>query len=345
MSMSAGQVLAILKIVFLKNGYWKLLSLVIAVLIHFSIRSEISHLRVMTIPVETDFDAASVGAAIESVEPRSVQITLRGSYSDVNKLDDAQMSCVVRPKQKPSSLLDSVAVNIRTSNLRGVRGVRVVAIEPDTAVVKFDVPMSLKLEVAPPAVQGKARGRVQLVYAQTNAVVKGSRRNLSLLDAERVRIQTDVIDVEGRSQSYATRVRLFPPGDAINVAVDPADMVVNVVIISEKATALLERVPVVVVQPSRSANRWVTDPAWVDIEVTGRSEEVKAITFGQLLASVDGNVPVTPLSVTNEAPVMVHVQQGVVVDEVKPVPPVVKLIPVPLDPVPSVQAVVPNGER
>ncbi|NLG02094.1 MAG: hypothetical protein GX565_18365, partial [Lentisphaerae bacterium] len=84
--MTREQGLAVLKIMFVKNGYWKLLSLIIAVLIHFSIRSEISHLRVVTIPVETDFDAASMGAAIESVEPRAVQITLRGSYSEVNKL-------------------------------------------------------------------------------------------------------------------------------------------------------------------------------------------------------------------------------------------------------------------
>jgi hypothetical protein len=341
--MNTGKVLSILKIVFLKNGYWKLFSLVIAVLIHFSIRSEISHLRVVTIPVEADFDATSTGTAIESVEPRSVQITLRGSYSEVNKLDSAQMGCVVRPKQKPSSLLDSVAVKIQTSSLRGVRGVRVVEIEPNTVVVKFDVPMSVRLAVAPPVVQGKARGRVQLVYDQTNAVVKGSRRNLSLLDNETVRVQTDAIDVEGRSQSFATRARLFPPGDAVNAVVEPADMVVNVVIISEKATARLEHVPVIVVQPPSSANRWITDPAWVDIEVTGRSEEVKAVAFGQLIASVNGNVPVTPFSVPNEAPVMVHVLQGVVVDEVKPVPPVVKLIPVPAEPITPVPAATGGG--
>ena len=338
--MTREQGLAVLKIVFVKNGYWKLLSLVIAVLIHFSIRSEISHLRVVTIPVETDFESASMGAAIESVEPRAVQITLRGSYSEVNKLDSAQMGCVVRPKQKTSSLLDTVAVKIRASNLRGVRGVRVVAIEPNVAVVKFDVPMSLNVAVAPPVVQGKARGRVQLVYDQTNAVVKGSRRVLSPLDVETVRVQTDAIDVEGRSQSFATRVRLYPPGEAVNAVVEPSDMVVNVLIISEKATTRLERVPVVVVQPPGDANRWLAEPAWVDIEVTGRSEVVKAITFGQIIASVNGNIPVVPRSVTNEVPVTVHVQQGLAVDEVKALPPAIRLTPIHAGP-----AVSPSGEH
>ncbi len=336
--MTREQGLTVLKIVFVKNGYWKLLSLVIAVLIHFSIRSEISHLRVVTIPVETDFDAGSMGAAIESVEPRAVQITLRGSYSEVNKLDSAQMSCVVRPKQKTSSLLDTVTVKIRTSSLRGVRGVRVVAIEPNVAVVKFDVPMSLNMAVAPPVLLGKARGRVELVYDQTNAVVKGSRRVLSPLDVDTVRVQTDAIDVEGRSQSFAARVRLYPPGDAVNAVVDPSDMVVNVLVISEKTTTRMERVPVVVVQPPGDANRWITQPAWVDIEVTGRSEVVKAISFGQIIAAVNGNVPVTPLSVTNDVPVTVHVQQGLAVDAVKAVPPSIRLIPVPPGP-----ALIPSG--
>ncbi len=324
--MPTESVLSILRIVFLKNGYWKLLSLVIAVLIHFAIRSEISYLKVVTIPVETDFDASTMGVAIESVEPRSVQITMRGSYSEVNKLDSSKMSCVVRPKQKKNSLLDSVLVKITSSNLMGVRGVRVVKIEPNKVEVKFDVPMFLQLAVAPPVVQGKARGRVQLLYDQTNAVVRGSRRMLSPLDPEKVQVQTDMIDVEGRSQTFATRVRLFPPGDTVNAVVEPADMVVNVMIISEKATAKIEHVPVVVSQPVASANRWITDPEWVDVEVTGRSEVVKAITFGQLIASVNGNVPLTPFSETNEVAVMVHVQQGLAIDEVKTVPSTVRLI-------------------
>lgn len=334
--MQAIDLLPLMRQLFLRNGCWKLLSLAIAILIHFSIRSEISNLRVVTIPVETDFDAAAMGVAIESVEPRSVQITMRGSYSEVNKLDSAKMSCVVRPKQKKNSLQDTVSVKIRNSNLRGVRGVRVVKIEPNMAVVKFDVPMSLQLAVAPPVIQGKARGRIELAYDQTNAVVKGSRRLLSPLDVSTVQIQTDPIDVEGRSQSFATRVRLYPPGDAVNAVVEPSDMVVNVMVISEKATAKVEHVPVVVSQPAASANRWITDPAWVDVEVTGRSEVVNAITFGQIIASVNGNIPVTPASVTNEVPVLVHVQQGLTIDDAKAVPAVVKLIqlPVPTTPLP-----------
>jgi len=324
--MTINNVVSMLRMMFLRNGYWKLLSLVIAVLIYFSIRSEISHVRVLTIPVETDFETTAGGAVIESVEPRAVQVTLRGSYSELSQLAVPAVRCVVRPRQKKNALLDTVEVKIGHSSLRGVRGLRVAKIEPGTVVVKFDVPMSLMLAVAPPVLEGKARGRVELVYDQTNAVVKGSRRLLSPLDPSTARIQAESISVDGRSQTFATRVRLIPPGDAGSAIVEPSDMVVNVMILSEQATTRIERVPVFVNQPFSSSSRWKVDPEWVDVELTGRSEVVKAVTFAEVMASVDGTAPLASGSVTNDVPVIVHVQHGLPIDDVKSLPASVKLI-------------------
>jgi hypothetical protein len=324
--MAANRALSILRVVFVNNGYWKLFSLIISVLVYFSIRADISHLRTLPIPVEVDYETVPGGAAIESVEPRSVQVTLRGSYSDVNQLASTSLRCVVRPKQKKTGLTDVVEIGIGTSNLRGIHGVRVTKIEPHVAVVKFDVPMSLQLAVAPPEISGKARGRVELVYDQTNAVVNGSRRLLSPLDVSTVRVQPETIDVDGRSQSFSTTVRLYPPGDPTSVVVEPSEIVVNVHIISEKATVKMEHVPVTVLQPYAAAARWKTVPEWVDIDLTGRAEVVKAIKFGEVSASVNGNV-LFALSETNEVPVMVHVWQGLSVDEVTTSPRSVLLIP------------------
>jgi len=323
--MQRDKVLSILRIVFLNNGYWKLLSLVIAVLVYFSIRAEISHVRVISIPVEAEFDAAGAGAAIESVEPRSVQVTLRGSYTDVNQLSLSVARCVVRPRQKKGNLVDSVPVKIRRGNLRGVRGIRVVKVDPNVAVVKFDVPMSLPLMIARPAEIGTARGRVQLVYDLTNAVVRGSRRQLSTLNPEVTQIQTEPINVDGRSQTFSTRVRLLPPGDVVNATVEPPEMVVQVQILSEKATAKLERVPVVV-YPHDMVQRWHVEPECVEVELSGRGEIIKAVTPEQVTAVVSGNLPLS--RETNGVPVMIHLQQGLEVSEVRALPPTVRLIPV-----------------
>lgn len=317
---------SVLRIVFFNNGYWKLFSLAIAVLVYFSIRSDISHLRTLAVPVEVDYEAGAGAAAVESVEPRSVQVTLRGSYSDVNQVAATSLRCVVRPKQKTSRLRDVVEMKLGASNLRGIRRVRVTRIEPAVAVVKFDVPMSLPLLVAPPELVGKARGRVELVYEQTNAVVSGSRRLLSPLDVTKVRVQPETIDVDGRSQSFSTRVRLYPPGDPTSVVVEPAEIVVNVRITSELATVKVERVPVSVLQPPDAGERWKAEPDRVDVELTGRAEVVNAIRFGEVVASVNAS-GVLSLAETNQAPVVVHVRQGLVVDAVKTVPETVRLVP------------------
>jgi len=316
-----------LRMAFLRNGYWKLFSLIVAVLIYFSIRSEISHLRVITIPVDAEIDVGTTGAVVETIEPRSVQITLRGSYSEVNQLSVANVRCVLRPKQRKGDLLDSVAVKIKPSNLLGVRGLRVVKIDPNPVMIRFDVPMTLQLPVEAPTVTGKARGRVELSYQQTNAVVKGSRRWLSPLDAETVQIGTETIDVDGRSQSFIANVRLIPPGDALNAVVDPPEMLVNVLIRSEKKTTRIERVPVIVVPPLRAAPRWRVEPGTVDVEITGRSEVVDGIAFGEIVASVSGAAAAASSSVTNNVDVTLHIRQGLAVDEMRPIPDKVKLVP------------------
>ena len=316
----------ILHMLFLNNGYWKLLALVIAILIYFSIRSDISHMKVISVPVEVTNDSSAGDAAIWSVEPRSVQVKVRGSYNEISEIADLTLKCAIRARHKSSSIMDTVKVKIRAKHIQGVRDARIIKIEPSTIDVKFDVPISITLAVAPPSIEGNARGSVKLSYDVTNAVVNGSRRLLSTLDVENTRIQCEPIDVGGRLESYTTRLRLVPPGDAANVNVEPPDMVVNVFIISKNATTKIERVPLIISQPESSSNRWTTDPCFVEIEVSGRSEILKSVQFGDIMASVNGNIPFVP-GLTNEVPVMVHVRQGLEVDSVKSLPDKVKLIP------------------
>jgi len=322
----------VLHILFINNGYWKLLALVIAVVVYFSIRSDISHMKVISVPVEVTNDSTAGNAAIWSVEPRSVQVKIRGSYNEISEIVDSTITCTLRAKQKSNSILDTVKVKVHAKNIQGVRDARIVKIEPSTIDVKFDFPVSFPLAVAAPTIKGTARGSVKLSYDVTNAVVSGSRRLLRTLDVDNTRIQCEPIDVEGRLESYTTRLRLVPPGDPANIKVEPPDMVVNVSIISEKASTKIENVPIVISQPAGSPNRWLTDPRFVNIAVSGRSELLKSVKFGDIMASVDGNIPLVP-GLTNEVPVMVHVRQGLEVDSVKSIPEMVNLIPV-IDPKP-----------
>jgi hypothetical protein len=64
--------------------------------LYFSVARRSAKLRVVDRYGGGDFDAPH-WRRDESVEPRSVRLTLRGSYYEVNRLDGSQMSCVVRP--------------------------------------------------------------------------------------------------------------------------------------------------------------------------------------------------------------------------------------------------------
>ena len=318
---------AILHLLFLNNGYWKLLSLVIAVLVYFTIRSDISHMRVVSVPVELTNDSADGDAAVWSIEPRSVKVSIRGSYVETSEIADSALKCVIRARQKSSSILDTVRIKVRAKHIQGIRDARVVKIDPAYIDVKFDIPESFKLDVAPPVIEGSARGIVKLSYDVTNAVVTGSRRLLGSLDLEDTQIQCEPIDVSDRLESFTTRVRLVPPGDAANLTVDPAEMVVNVYVTSKKATRVIESVPVIISHPPGSPNPWIIEPDRVNIEISGRSELLDKVEFGDVMASVNGNVPLVP-GLTNQVPVIAHVRQGLDVDAAKSIPEKINLIPV-----------------
>ncbi|MFO7936909.1 MAG: hypothetical protein R6V06_04795 [Kiritimatiellia bacterium] len=325
--MQLNQVKTVLHLLFVNNGYWKLLALVIAVLVYFTIRSDISHMREVSVPVEVNLDnAEDKNVAVSSVEPRSVKVSIRGSYIETSEIAESTLKCVVRARQKSAKDMDMVRIKVKPKHLQGFRDVRIVKIDPEYIDVEFDVSESYTVEVAPPELEGDARGTVKLSYDVTNAVITASRRFLSTLDLENIRIQCEPIDVSDRLESFTTRVRLIPPGDAANVTVDPSEMVVNVYIIAQKATRVIEDVPVIVSHSAGAPNPWSVEPDRVDIEISGRSKLLKKIRFSDLMVSVDGNLPIVP-GLTNTVPVITHIRQGLDVGSAKAIPEKINLIP------------------
>jgi len=268
----------ILRLMFVRDGSWKLLSLVIACLLYFSVNSQISHRRTFSVPVDVAFDSAGTGVVIESVEPRAVQVMLRGSHAALNQLNPEIMLFETRPKRKKNNAAqaDSETIKLNRFQLRNATSLRVVDIDPPRVLVKYDVPMDLTLGIARPEITGTARGQVSLSYDQTNAVVTGSRRLLAALAPNKVQVLSAPINVGGRTMSFQTRVSLYPPGDQTRLKVAPSDMVVNVNITSEMSSTRIERIPVhIIAAPAGAA--WVCTPPFVDLEVTGAEAEIARI--------------------------------------------------------------------
>ncbi len=319
----------ILHLLFVNNGYWKILALVLAVVIYFTIRSEISQTRVVSVPVEIEKDSDEKRAAPWSIEPPSVKVSIRGSLVGTSDVADSAIQCVIPARQKNTSTLDTVRIKVRSKHIKGIRKFRVVKIEPNHIDVKFDASASRQLNVAPPVIEGTARGTVKLSYDVTNALVTGSQRLLDSLDLESTQIQCEPINVTDRLEPFTARVKLVPPGGSATLRVDPAEILVNVQITSKKEPRVIKGVPVVISYPVGMPNPWIVEPESVDIEISGRSELVGKVDFSDLIASVNGNIPFTP-GVTNQVPVIVHVRDGLELDSVKSVPLKINLIPIAL---------------
>lgn len=326
----------------LNNALWKLVSLVIASLVYFPIRDRISDVRTITIPVEIDEEvkrrnAKDSSAAIASYDPPSVQVKVRGSFDDVNKAIQNNPRCILWPRWRSGALEDTLRLKIKPSNFRGLPGaLTILEIAPKVAEVKFDDSATLEdLKIALPLLEGKARGRVELSIISNETVeVRGPKKLIKTLDKEKVKIQCEPINVEGRAQTYKTAVKLLPPGIVPDATVKPSTVDVMVTITAESATRHIEHARVFVAQPYAATSRWKLEPDWVDYDIKGRVEEVNALTAGQILFSVDAAAARSD-TVTNELPVHVHIQQGLAIDEVIVTPQTVKLIALPL-PVPPV---------
>jgi len=275
---------------FVRDWPWKVLSLIIACMLYFSINAQISHLRTLPVPVDVAFDSAGTGVVIESVEPRSVQVTLRGSNSAINQLNPENILFDTKPKRKKNNAAqtDSETVRLSPFQLRNAGGqLRIVKIEPSEVLVRYDVPTALTLSIARPEITGVARGQVRLAYDQTNAVVTGSRRLLDTLAPDKAQVLSAPINVEGRTMSFQTRVALFPPGDQTRLRVAPSEMVVNVHITNEKSTLRIERIPVRIIAAPLDSTPWVCVPPFVDLDVTGEPEAIARIQPGDFSVLAD----------------------------------------------------------
>lgn len=312
---------------FIRNGPWKLLALSIAIFIHFSIRAQLSHTRNVTIPIDIDASSFSQENAIKSKSPEFVSVTLRGSDSKISQLDENKMRCIVRHRSKNSiPSADWVSLKINRKSFEGINGVNLVKIDPKEVRVELDTRMSLNLGIAPITTQGKARGRVDLEYNKDlRVLVTGSRSLLTKVEPEKTLVQPEVVDVEGRSQSFLQTIKLIPPGADANATLEPAELRVEIKITTEKTTRTLEHCPVTVIQPPGLQQRWRVVPAEVKVEVSGRREELDDISYGNVIATVNVDPNNISEGVVTNVPIKVLILHGVKVDQSSPIPATVDL--------------------
>ncbi|MEI6644899.1 MAG: hypothetical protein WCP12_02540 [bacterium] len=129
---------SLLWLLFLRDWPWKLLSLAIALMIYFSVRSQISNLKTLAVPVMGDG-----GYVVASDKPLTVHVTLRGSETELSQLYTPAIYVAVAPHEKLGAAKETnkiETIQLKSSAIRQIGRLRVVRIDPSFVNVQFERP-------------------------------------------------------------------------------------------------------------------------------------------------------------------------------------------------------------
>lgn len=185
--------------------------------------------RTVSVPVRVK--SATNTVAVVGVTPSSVAVTLRGSTDGFTAFDPDALRVDLAATPEEGALSGVLAVG--TKNVTNVLDrLRVVSVSPSTVSVDYDFMSKMVTTnfVATPRlvgvpVQGTASVSIPTNFAVT---VYGSVKKLGAFSAKGIRLPTDPVDVEGKTESFDSVVAIRPPDDSGITSVEPAEMPVHV---------------------------------------------------------------------------------------------------------------------
>ncbi len=293
------RILPWLKNVQADNWHLKLLSLVLALLTFYTIRAATGFEFSFTVPLEVEVEN---GVAILD-QPKTVEVTFRGSQEDLRGLDGRQLKAVVKPKVEDTA--GSMMVMIGPEQITGHAGVRIMRVRPDVASITFDHEVEKVFRVLKPRMIGTPGGKVEIDYTPQYVKISGPKRWLQ----DREVVETEPIDVGGCVQSFSRRVRVLSPSDTGVTKIEPPEITVTANIVTESVSKELTNMPVRAVIETGNTNSVYIEPERVNVSLHGREEVVKRIPYDSIRVFVDCT-GLDPLEVY-ELPVSVHLPSGI----------------------------------
>jgi YbbR domain-containing protein len=295
-----------------ENWSLKLLAALLAALTFFAIRGATSYEERYDVPVEIEVEP---GIAILDQNPRTVEVSVRGSREDLARLDESRIKVVLRCKATDPTGSERLIVG--RNHLEGLESVRVERIRPSVVMLSFDREAEKQVPVAKPKVTGEPLvGKVEIEYEPRFVSVRGPKRRLTIEE-----VYTEPVDVDGKVESFTKTVRVVPPGDTWVSRIEPSEITVNVRITKRTVSLTWPRIPILALVRTDGVKRVEIDPANVSLELEGRAELMDDITNKAVRVLVDCQ-DMDP-DATYEAPVVVHlppdldVKYAVVPDTVK----------------------------
>ena len=290
-----------LRHILLNNPGQKILSLLLAIAVWYSVRQTINdQISLDNVPVVINVDD---GVAILKQSADTVEVDLRGSQEDLQRIDRRQIKAVVDLRGKAPA--ETAVVPIQVDDIRGARGVTAVRVSPSTVHVILDRETQKTLPV-----KGRTSGKPlvgeveEIVCDPVSVILKGPARNLR--DVEW--LFTEPVDVDGRVESFAKRCRVLAPNNTWTPKIEPADVQVKVKIVEKNETLELKDVPVAALIKPGQAIKPTLSPTKVSISFTGNTETLAKIQQSGARVFVDCEA-LSP-GMPYELPVKIHIQPG-----------------------------------
>lgn len=173
----------------------KLLSLGLAMVLFLIVRAEKDAVATGYVMVEYKYDATKW--VLTSKPPRQLRISVRGTWSKVNRFDDRELKAIkinVEASKKE-------VIAFTPDMIRLPKGLRVVAISPPTAEIKVDRLVERKVPLTPRVVGEVAKGYAlqgRAVTAPATVLVRGPKTLLDKLAKSGLSLSpVDVTNAEG----------------------------------------------------------------------------------------------------------------------------------------------------
>jgi len=267
---------SLIRELFVKNKRLKLLSFVLATMTWYIIQDTISF-EIEIPDVRLDIQVQD-GMAILNQSASTVDVTFRGSQDDIQRLDTRRLQAVVELTRESNEL--SHEIILKPAMIKGVRGVRAVAIHPERIVVKLDRQAEKRVPVKGRTIGSPLFGQIDAVMCEPSTVLLlGPAQKLKTTEC----VYTQPVDVDGRVESFMRRTPVQAPGDNWVAHMEPSDVQVKVTIAGKSAGQLWKNIPVSAVVESGSSLLVDLDPLSVDVIatridplVTGEKFQVRA---------------------------------------------------------------------
>ena len=278
------------------------MALLLATITIYAIQSITNQLDEFEVPIVVKVDK---GVAVLKQDAKTAYITCRGSIDDLRRLDMSQLRIVVAPKE--TGVAGGERVPIGPRNVQGwLSGVQVVKVRPGIVAINFDREIEKQVGVAKPETVGKPLlGKVEINYDPKIVTIRGPQSKI----VDRKILRTEPVNVDGAVDSFTKQVRILSEGESGVWEIEPAEITVEVSIVTEAVSKEWQGMEVVAMMNVDCGRDYTFSPKLVDVSLLGSPQALKRVSAGDISVFVDCAGIKTPG--VHKLPAAVHMPFGV----------------------------------